>query len=242
MKNTYQSLEAIKKLRILGASRDFWRTSCRQKSDLMKTAEYSKMAAMQGSSWWFKGRKDMLADMMGEYFGIVGGCRVLDIGCGTGSNIAALARIGKATGVDNSKTAVEYCRKTGIEARLGSALKLPFESGIFDVAVMADVLEHIGNEKKAIAEARRVLRKDGILIITVPAYQALFSYHDRAVGHKRGYSKKSLRGCWADLMWNIRPIFFLLRLFRQLQPGLLAQLQAPANQTAFRHGVCWKRF
>src|SRR3989338_3126517 len=95
MKNTYQSLEAIQKLRILGASRDFWRTSCRQKSDLMKTAEYSKMAAMQGSSWWFKGRKDMLADMMGEYFGIVGGCRVLDIGCGTGSNIAALARIGK---------------------------------------------------------------------------------------------------------------------------------------------------
>ena len=152
------------------------------------------MAAMQGSNWWSKGRKDMLAGMIGKYIGMVGGCRLLDIGCGTGSNIAALARIGKATGVDNSKTAVEYCRKTGIEARLGSALKLPFESCIFDVAVMADVLEHIGNEKKAIAEARRMLQKCGILIITVPAYQSLFSYHDRAVGHKRRYSKKNLEG------------------------------------------------
>ena len=63
----------------------------------------------------------------------------------------------------------------------------------FDSVLMIHVLEHIENDAEAINHIYSLLKKDGYLLIQVPAYEWLFSDHDRSIGHFRRYSRKSLR-------------------------------------------------
>ena len=94
-------------------------------------------------------------------------------------------------GVDISKKAVLYSKKKGIlKVYNSSALNLPFRDETFDVVFMLDVLEHIKKQDKAILEMKRVLKKNGYLLITSPALQFMWTKHDSRQGHYRRYSKK----------------------------------------------------
>ncbi|HEX2039287.1 MAG TPA: class I SAM-dependent methyltransferase [Acidimicrobiales bacterium] len=74
---------------------------------------------------------------------------------------------------------------SGLEAIEGEA--------VADVLVMHDVLEHIEDEAGAVACLHRLLKPGGRLILSVPALQSLFGYHDRQLGHYRRYKKRTLR-------------------------------------------------
>ena len=158
----------------------------------MKKSEYSKMALLQKGNWWYASRRVLCLQLIKKFAKKSGKPEILEIGCGTGPNLGALAALGNATGIDLSKTAVAHCKRLGFQARVGSALSLPFGQNSFDVVVIMDVLEHLDNDSRAFAQALRVLRKGGIMVLSVPAYQWLFSYHDRAIGHRRRYTKNSL--------------------------------------------------
>ena len=75
------------------------------------------------------------------------------------------------------------------------------EVGLFDIAadvtadvvVMHDVLEHIEDERAAVARVARLVRPDGVAVISVPALPSLFGYHDERLGHYRRYTRQSLR-------------------------------------------------
>lgn len=118
---------------------------------------------------------------------------VLDIGCGSGAVMEFLKRRGHAVcGVDISPIALAFCKQKNLAVKEGSADNLPFANASFDVVCALDVIEHIPQEKNVLQEIERVLRPDGIGIITVPAHQWLWSYHDELLGHQRRYDKKSL--------------------------------------------------
>lgn len=107
--------------------------------------------------------------------GIASG-RFLDLGCGLGSCAAIYSRRTGASsvGLDFARPAVAYagreCRRLGIPARFvaGDAYRLPFADGAFDSVYIGQMLEHLSDAGKAVAEAIRVLRDGGKLIISVP--------------------------------------------------------------------------
>jgi len=100
---------------------------------------------------------------------------VLDIGCGTGSVSLELRENNvDVTGIDLSRWCISKIRKHQKERKLlhnlaiGDMFNLPFKDNSFKIVILADVIEHVFNKKKAIAEVYRVLSKNGIAVVTVP--------------------------------------------------------------------------
>jgi SAM-dependent methyltransferase len=94
---------------------------------------------------------------------------LLDLGCSTGFVMEAGKRLGiDSHGMDVSSYAVEQCRARGLDAKVGTLDALPWDDGRFDLVVMKHVLEHTPEPLRALAEVRRVLARDGVVLIAVP--------------------------------------------------------------------------
>ncbi len=153
--------------------------------------EYRYMYEMEEYHWWFVSRRNFILKTI-ENFGLTAP-KILDIGSGTGANLAALNKVGKASGVDISEKAVEFCRKRGLsDVTLGPVEDLPHEESTFDIVTCLDVLEHVPDPVKVLREMRKVLKNDGKIVVTVPAFRILWSQHDEALCHLRRYKKKAL--------------------------------------------------
>jgi SAM-dependent methyltransferase len=157
--------------------------------------EYAKLAGVEDAMWYFRA---LHAHVERELKAALGArpAKVLDAGCGTGGLIRRLAARVPAwqwTGVDVSPLACalarQRCTAEIVEAQVES---LPFAEGSFDAAVSADVLYHLDDDGAALRELRRVLRPGGALVVNVPAYAWLWSYHDVATGARRRYARSGL--------------------------------------------------
>jgi len=151
------------------------------------------MAEFEKKYWWFLGRQKIIVSVLEKEIGPNSNCKILDIGCGTGGTTLSLNQFGSTYGIDSSFSALKYCNQRGLEKVVkSSSYELPFSSNSFDLVTILDVLEHIKNDLKVLKEVKRVLKKDGTILITVPAYQFLWSEHDLAVSHYRRYNSKTL--------------------------------------------------
>lgn len=109
-----------------------------------------------------------LAPLLIDFAGIDGG-RVLDVGCGTGSLAAALARMSQITavqGLDCSAVYVEHARRhcdAGIDFQVGNACSLPFADSSFDHTLSSLALQFVPDADRAVLEMRRVTRSGGIV-------------------------------------------------------------------------------
>lgn len=153
-----------------------------------------KFTEVENFHWWFEGRRIILNQVLRKYlYKKIGDVLILDIGCGTGSNIKFLSKFGKVHGIDNMRLAIDYCKEKKIRrVKLADACKLPYKDQVFDVVAFLDVLEHIENDELAIKEAKRVLKNNGLIIITVPALPMIWSQHDSAQNHHRRYKRWAL--------------------------------------------------
>ena len=155
----------------------------------MDSAYYHQMYALEDGHWWFIARREFARTLLKQAVGPQDQPRILDLGCGTGGILDSLRGIGPTTGVDVEPMALDFCRERGhtdvIEA---SGTELPFMDACFDAVVALDVFEHIDDDCKAMEEAFRVLKPGGVAVITVPAYQGLWSRHDVALHHHRRYT------------------------------------------------------
>jgi SAM-dependent methyltransferase len=105
----------------------------------------------------------------------VNGRQVLDVACGEGYGTAALAKAGaaKVVGVDISPETCSYAaKKYGIETRVGNGENLPVESSSVDVVVSFETIEHVPNPKAFLDECQRILRPNGLLVISTPNHEA----------------------------------------------------------------------
>ncbi|MCB2171309.1 class I SAM-dependent methyltransferase [archaeon] len=95
---------------------------------------------------------------------------VLDVGCGTGMLAGLLSEAGyKVVGIDLSDVAVQKCRARGIEAyQQDLAEKLQFSDNTFDCILMSEVIEHLVDPIQVLKELRRVLKINGVMVITTP--------------------------------------------------------------------------
>ncbi|MBS1189193.1 MAG: methyltransferase [Rhodocyclaceae bacterium] len=154
---------------------------------------FDEMAQVARSHWWFAARREILAALIAR-LDLPRLARIVEIGCGTGDNLAMLSRFGQVRALEAEPYALAIARQAGVEVlpgRLGEVLPLP--EGIFDLVCLFDVLEHVADDGRGLAAAARLLRPSGRLVATVPAYPWLFGPHDVAHHHFRRYSAGSLR-------------------------------------------------
>lgn len=134
---------------------------------------------------------------------------ILDVGCGTGKNIESLSTNWECWGIDVSPEAIAFCKKRGIKTVIkGSLAKIPFPKQSFSGITVLDVLEHV-DDTEALQEIYRVLKKNGIVIITVPAFSWLWSRWDEVLQHKRRYTKKTLQKILQENKFKILKISYI---------------------------------
>ena len=155
---------------------------------------YDRMAAHDSTHWWYRARRDILADYLTRYGDLPKDARILEIGCGTGHNLPMLARFGTVDAIEIDTAAREIASE-----RLGKPVgdaplpALPgIERGHYDLIAVLDVVEHIEDDVAALAAMADRLRPGGKILITVPAHPWMWSAHDTVNHHFRRYSKKAL--------------------------------------------------
>lgn len=176
----------------------------------MKMAEtlYSVFDATEDSHWWFVARRRIVCSLLTPLLP-PSRPRILDVGCGMGSTLKALEDLGEAVGADISEEALAACRRRGCrDVRLIGEQGLPFAEGEFDAVLSLDVLEHIEDDRGALAEYLRVTKPGGILLLTVPAYRWLWSAHDDINHHRRRYLRRPLADLLLGAGWKIERLSY----------------------------------
>lgn len=183
---------------------------------------------------WFAGRTRAIQKYLDAEVGEAppggGGRRMLDIGSGAGNMAHHLAHYGAVTGIDFNPRPLPVAQQRGLEVLRGSGSELPFPEATFDLVALLDTIEHIPDELAVLHEVRRVLKPGGKVIITVPAFQWLWSYNDEINAHQRRYTEPELRQklelCGLMPTRSSYNNFFLfppiaaIRLLRPYNPGL----------------------
>ena len=176
-------------------------------------------------------RRKIFTFLLDRYFAGTSpnGRRILDVGCGTGTMLKYLERYGSAEGIDFDAEAIEYCRGRGLtNVKQASAENLPFSSESFDLVTALDVIEHTDDDVGVLREIARVLRPNGALLMTVPAYKFLWGQQDEISAHRRRYVASQMRDRLGAAGFMVRrlsyfnaalfPAIAFVRLMRRFRP------------------------
>ena len=157
----------------------------------MERKVYEQMAKLDGSHWWFTARRRILDGLIERVVKPPSGARILELGAGTGHNLAMLSRFGEVEASELDPIARELASE-----RLGRPVKeaaLPdlsmFPADSYDLIALLDVLEHVPDDKGSLAAIKTRLKPGGALLLTVPANPWMWSAHDAAHHHHRRYRK-----------------------------------------------------
>lgn len=155
----------------------------------MRADVYRTMAEVEDTHWWFRARRAIIRSTLAR-LNLPKGANILDAGSGTGGNLHMLASFGHVSAMEMDAEARALADKRGIVHVQPGELpgNIPFEGKLFDLAVMFDVLEHIEQDSSSLAAIHARLASGGHLLLTVPAFEMLWSVHDTMHHHKRRYS------------------------------------------------------
>ena len=209
----------------------------------METESLHELAELDTSNFWFRAKQWYLDRLIPGASGAI-----LDVGCGSGGNVAGFVGRGfRVVGLDRSEVAVGYARERGIEAvqfdfEGDRDLELDFTP---DYITILDFLEHVRSPERVMRALRACSSADTRAIVSVPAYQMLWSDWDETLHHVKRYRKGMLRSELESAGWRIESIgyshllplvpAFLVR--KIWYPFLRRVLSKPArNETFFNPG------
>ena len=160
----------------------------------MERDAFALMAAAERDHWWFKARREFIAAAV-DRVAPPSDARILDAGCGSGGNLALLARFGSVWGFEYDRDALQAAAETriGIVAHGSLPDSVPFGTTSFHVIGLFDVLEHLPQPVESLVALAARLSGDGSIVITVPANPWLWGPHDVQHQHQRRYTERSLR-------------------------------------------------
>ncbi|MDC0167338.1 class I SAM-dependent methyltransferase, partial [Candidatus Pelagibacter sp.] len=155
----------------------------------MKNETFLRQIAHQKKHWWFQARKQIIFYII-KQIKFQKKINILDFGAGSGVNTEMLAHFGYVDVFEKNKVALKNLKQ---KLRIkNSYSRFNMKKNYYDLIVLADVIEHIKKPKQALFILKKLLKKNGLILITVPAYQFLYSKKDVSLGHYRRYSKSSL--------------------------------------------------
>lgn len=195
----------------------------------MRPDLYAELYEAEENHWWHQHKRSIAQQILGKYKSNPG--RVLDVGAGAGKLLSELQKKGwESNGIDLEPRAKIQSDKRHINIQIADATKkIPFKTDYFDAVFAVDSLEHMENDSAALKEIKRVVKPDGIIYLSVPAYPKLFSYWDKMLGHYRRYSKQSLKKLATDSGLKIERITYYLS-FLLLPAMLIRQIKKSLNQ------------
>jgi SAM-dependent methyltransferase len=195
----------------------------------MESSTYRKMRALEESHWWFIARRNIIEAVIRRLH-LPEEARLLEVGCGTGGNLRMLGQFGHLICVEHDAMAAQQARDRSSAPVLSGSLPdaLPqFETG-FDLVLALDVIEHVEQDEASLKSLAALLKPAGRLLVTVPAFNFLWSQHDDESHHRRRYRKRDLRrlGRAAELRLDylsyfnfwLFPAVAVVRLVRKVLP------------------------
>lgn len=179
---------------------------------------YDRMAAHDSTHWWYRARRDVLAEVIRRKVTLPPIANILEIGCGTGHNLAMLSAFGTVDAIEIDDHSRDIAAKR--LGRVVGASPLPSLEGVadqhYDMVAILDVLEHVADDEAALRAIARCLRPGGHILLTVPQFPWMWSGHDVANHHHRRYTKATLRaviaaaGLKLDLLQSFNSLLFPL--------------------------------
>lgn len=176
--------------------------------------------------WWWRARNDSVREVAARLLGARRDAAILDIGCGDGVLFPFFSQFGAVEGIepDSGVVSEESPWRRQIQIR-------PFDESFspgrrFDLIVMLDVLEHLDDPHRALGQVHDLLEDGGRLLLTVPAFQALWTHHDRLNRHLRRYTKRGLSsaaaaaGLQVQESWYAFQWLFLAKLAERVRERL----------------------
>lgn len=209
----------------------------------MDPSEYDNIARLEARHWWYRGMAAISLNFLRRAFddgakraaAREGEFRLLDAGCGPGGMLTRLSALGRPFGVDLHPLALAHASGKAPLAR-AAVEHLPFAEDSFDLVTSFDVLYHlaVGDDEAALREFARVLRKStpgkpgGILLIRLPAWEALRGAHDVAVHTRHRYAAPELRSKLRAAGFHIKRLTYANTLL--FLPILLRRILQPDSQ------------
>lgn len=162
----------------------------------MNPAYARQYADFERWHWWFRGRRRILETVLRRELGAGDARTIVSLGCGPAEGIAWLATFGRVVGVDAER---EHARPgtPGVALVVARIEAAPLRPHAADAVLGLDVLEHIADDARGLAEAAHLVRPGGLLLVTVPALQSLWGAQDEASHHLRRYTKRTLGAAFA---------------------------------------------
>jgi SAM-dependent methyltransferase len=196
--------------------------------------EFQRMAEVSSTHWWYQAKHTLIAQVFSRFISSSGiltrDAKLLDLGCGTGHNWALLRQFGEVTGVEQSKTAVDFCKKLGWKnVWYGSIQSYAFPKNHFSVVTIFDVLYHqkITSDVDVLKRAWQTLKPKGWLVVTDCIGPEWYGPHDVSNLARERYTLPELIEKITAAGFTVRHashyyfstwmLFVLTRWFEQLQ-------------------------
>lgn len=182
--------------------------------NLNQLKEYDSLAQKH---WWLVSKYNVLVALIQKYVDFGDSQKILDIGSAGGAFLDRLKPLTpQRYALDINPDILNYLKEKDptIITQEGEANSIPFPDHFFNVIFFIDVLEHLDDDLGALQEINRILKEDGYMEISVPAFNCLFGTHDTLYGHKRRYTRKELKnkleesGFVVEKLSYIQPLFF----------------------------------
>ena len=155
---------------------------------------FDQMAKLDATHWWFTARRSILDGLIERVVKPPKQARILELGAGTGHNLAMLSRFGQVEASELDPIARDLASERLGRPVLGAALPdlSMFPEGTYDLIALLDVLEHVVDDKGSLAAIFTRLKPGATLLLTVPANPWMWSAHDTAHHHHRRYRKREI--------------------------------------------------
>ena len=221
----------------------------------MDRSAYASLSAQEGSHWWFVARRAIVDALIRTRIAPRANARILEVGCGTGGNLAMLARHGTVDALEYDGESLALAMSRGVGTVAVGALpdQIGFGDNCYALIVLLDVLEHVEQDRASLAALRERLAVGGSLLLTVPAAPWLWSDHDILHHHKRRYTLGSLSAVARSAGLEVKevgyfnsllfPVAVLARFAQRLTGRTTVADSRPVRpiNALFRHIFCMER-
>lgn len=165
---------------------------------------YIEYFELERKHWWFRVRGKIIEDFLTKSINITSPLKILNVGAATGRTSEILSKYGEVTSIEYDKDCCSFTsEKLGMPVLHASILDLPFPDSSFDLVCAFDVIEHVEDDGTSVYEMERVCKKGGIIYITVPAFNKLWSHHDVVNHHHRRYVMQDILRLFAPFKGEI---------------------------------------
>jgi len=160
----------------------------------MDKGYYKYYFELERSHWWFLARNKIICNEIHKIAArSAKPLNILNVGVATGSTSELLSQFGKVTSIEYDQDCIDFvATKISLPIQKGDILALDFEDNTFDLVCALDVVEHVEQDQIAAKELIRVCKKEGNVLITVPAFQSLWGDHDVINHHFKRYRKSEM--------------------------------------------------